>query len=333
MKPPLTDPARYSSLPDAGAAFFCDSPGLGLLAISGPDAEVFLQGQLSSDILQLTAGTVQLSSYNSAKGRMLATLFIWRDGTESFRALVAAELAEPLRKRLSMYVLRSKVTLADIAPAHVLFGVGGARPADAVRAAVGVAPDAARVLTGETATVVALPDGRMVIVAPIALADSLRNRLVTAAVEGPSEIWRWLGIRAGVPTIGAATQDLFVPQTTNWDLLGGVNFHKGCYPGQEIIARTQYLGRLKERMYPFHVDGASPSPGTKVYGTVFGDQACGTVVDAAPAPVAGSDLLAVLQVSALDGQLHLGTPDGPTLAPLPLPYLIPASVAAGRPKL
>ena len=149
----------------------------------------------------------------------------------------------------------------------------------------------------------------------------------------PPEIWRWHGIRAGVPMIGAATQDLFVPQTTNWDLLGGVNFHKGCYPGQEIIARTQYLGRLKERMYPFHVDGASPTPGTKVYGTVFGDQACGTVVDAAPAPDAGSDLLAVLQMSALDGQLHLGTPDGPTLVPLPLPYVIPASVAPERPKL
>ena len=114
------DGTLHSSRPDAGATFFCDSPGLGLLAISGPDAEAFLQGQLSSDILLLTSGTVQLSSYNSAKGRMLATLVIWRDGTESFRALVAAELAEPLRKRLSMYVLRSKVTVADIAPAHAL---------------------------------------------------------------------------------------------------------------------------------------------------------------------------------------------------------------------
>jgi tRNA-modifying protein YgfZ len=333
MNPALNGRSPHSPVPEAAAAVFCESPELGVLAFSGPDAESFLQGQLSNDIKELPAGAVQLSSYNSAKGRMLATLMIWRDGTESFRALVAADLAFALRKRLSMYVLRSKVSVVDSSPVHALFGVGGTRAGDAVRAAIGMAPDAAHVLIAETATIVALPDGRMVIVTPAAFAESLRNKLATAAAQAPPEIWRWLGIRAGVPMIGAATQDLFVPQTTNWDLLGGVNFHKGCYPGQEIIARTQYLGRLKERMHPFHVDGPSPPPGTRIYGSEFGDQACGTVVNAAPAPETGSDLLAVLQLSALDGQLHLGSPDGPTLVPLPLPYLIPAPVAPDRPKL
>jgi len=158
-------------------------------------------------------------------------------------------------------------------------------------------------------------------------------KLVVKAHEVPPEVWRWLGIRAGVPVVGAATQDLFVPQTANFDLLGGVSFQKGCYPGQEIVARAQYLGRLKERMHLFHIDGPPPPPATKIYGDVFGEQACGTLVDAAPAPGGGSDGLAVVQLSALDGLLRVGSPDGPVLAALPLPYAIPAPASPNRPKL
>jgi len=178
-----------------------------------------------------------------------------------------------------------------------------------------------------------LPDGRIVVVTSTARAELLRNRLAAEATAVSPEVWRWLGIRAGVPHIGAATNDLFVPQTANWDLLDGVSFHKGCYTGQEIIARTQYLGRLKERMHLFHTEGPPPSPGTRIFGTVFGDQACGTVVQAAASPDGGSDLLAVVQLSALDGLLRVGTADGPVLAPLALPYPLPAAAAPNRPKL
>jgi folate-binding protein YgfZ len=322
-----------SPVPGALATVFCAAPELGLLAFIGPDAETFLQGQLSNDLKELPRGAVQLSSYNSAKGRMLATLLIWRDGSDSFRALVAADLAEPLRKRLSMYVLRSRLTVTDLSPAHALFGVAGPRAALAVRAAIGPAPDPGQALVDERATLVGLPDGRMIIVAPVASAESLRKQLAAEATAIPPEVWRWLGIRAGVPVIGAATQDLFVLQTANLDLLAGVSFHKGCYPGQEIVARTQYLGRLKERMHLFHVDGAPPPPATKIYSALFGDQACGMVVDAAAAPDGGADLLGILQMSALAAPLHLGAPDGRELAPLPLPYSLPAPVAPTRPKL
>ena len=178
-----------------------------------------------------------------------------------------------------------------------------------------------------------MPDGRIVIAVPNANAESVRNKLAAVATEAAPEYWRWLGIRAGVPVIVAATQDHFVLQAANWDLLGGVSFQKGCYTGQEIIARTQYLGRLKERMHLFHVDAAAPLPGTRLFGAVFGDQACGTVVDAAPAPESGSDLLAVVQMTALDGPLHVGTPDGPVLAPRALPYSLPSPAAPNRPKL
>jgi len=325
---PLESPAL-----NRAAASFCAGLPFGLLAFSGPDAQAFLQGQLSNDLDDLPTGVLQLSSHNSPKGRMLATLLIWRDGPSSFRALVSADLAETLRKRLSMYVLRSKVSVLDLSPSHALFGVGGASAGDAVRAALGTVPETGHVLTGESSTIVALPDGRIVIAAPSEFAESERNKLAAAASETTPEYWRWLGIRAGVPVIVAATQDHFVLQAANWDLMGGVSFQKGCYTGQEIIARTQYLGRLKERMHLFHVDGPPPLPGSRLFGAVFGDQACGTVVDAASAPESGSDLLAVVQMTALDGPLHVGTPEGPVLAPLALPYSLPSPAAPNRPKL
>ena len=306
--------------------------GTGLLVFTGEDAESFLQGQFSSDLHALAHGAIQLSSYNSPKGRMLATLVLWRDGG-AIRALVAADLAESLRKRLSMYVLRAKVAVADPTPSHLLLGVGGADAGNAVRAACGNAPDRGQVIVGDARTLIGLPDGRIVVIAPAATAGTLRDRLASATTAGSADDWRWLGVRAGVPTLHAATQDLFVPQTANWDLLGGVNFQKGCYPGQEIVARMQYLGRLKERLQLFHVDAVPPLPATRIYGSVFADQACGTVVDAASAPDGGCDLLAVLQLSALDGTLCLGAPDGPALTTLPLPYAIPAPVAPNRPKL
>jgi folate-binding protein YgfZ len=124
--------------------------------------------------------------------------------------------------------------------------------------------------------------------------------------------------------ITTATSDQFVPQTANFDALGGVNFQKGCYTGQEIVARTQYLGRLKERLTLAHVDGASPAPADRLYSAVFGDQACGSVVNVCPAPGGGHDLLAVLQNAARDsGDVRLAAPDGRKLALLPLPYQLP----------
>ena len=139
---------------------------------------------------------------------------------------------------------------------------------------------------------------------------------------------------AGVPQIARATQELFVPQSANWDLVGGIDFQKGCYPGQEIVARMQYLGRLKERLLRFHVDGEPPDAGTRLYSQRFGDQPCGTVVNAAPAPEGGSEMLAVVQwEAAASGRVHLGSHDGPPLAPRELPYVVPVPVAPVRPQL
>ena len=135
-----------------------------------------------------------------------------------------------------------------------------------------------------------------------------------------------------MPVVTAATQDAFVAQAANLDILGGIDFQKGCYTGQEIIARTQYLGRLKERTYLFHADAREVAAGERIFSAAFEGQPCGTVVNAAPAPGGGSDLLAVLQIAAADeGDARLRAPDGPRLAALPLPYAIPApSAPRGR---
>ena len=135
-----------------------------------------------------------------------------------------------------------------------------------------------------------------------------------------------------MPVVTTPTQDQFVAQMANWDLLGGVNFKKGCYPGQEIVARTQYLGRLKERLFAFHANATSIPAGARLYSTAFGDQACGTVVNAAPAPEGGCDLLAVVQLAAAEsGDLHVNTLTGLALAGRALPYRFPTRTPPAEP--
>jgi folate-binding protein YgfZ len=180
-----------------------------------------------------------------------------------------------------------------------------------------------------------LPDRRVVVVTPQAEAPVLQAALVRHAPWVGNREWRWLGIAAGVPWISAATSDLFIPQALNFDLLGGVSFTKGCYPGQEIVARMQYLGRLKERLFAFHADALEASPATRLYSASFdASQPCGTVVDAASDARGGIALLAVAQLAAVDaGDIALGAPDGPRLVRRPLPYAVPTEAPRARPPL
>ena len=329
-----TSPVAPSTRPDP-AAVYADAPDVGFLGFDGPDAAAFLHGQLSSDIAGMARGSAGWTSYNSAKGRMLATLLLWRADADSFRAFVAADLAAALVKRIAMYVLRAKVKVADLSGDGQSIGVGGTGAADAVRAALGAAPEPGQGAHAGDACVVAVPDGRYFVHAPTARAGDVMAKLAAHAEAVTTDAWHALGIRAGVPAVTRATQDMFVPQSANWDLVGGVNFRKGCYPGQEIVARMQYLGRLKERLFAFHVDAPPPLPATPVYSPVFGEQACGTVVNAACSRAGGSDLLAVVQWAAANAEsaLHLGSPDGPLLSARALPYAVPAPVAPERPKL
>jgi hypothetical protein len=256
---------------------------------------------------------------------MLANLVLWQAAPQSFRALLPAELADGVTRRLRMYVLRSKVTITALDGEACLTGVGGPAGETVLLQALGVAPAAVfGVAAADGATVLSLPGPRYVVVAPPRETGELRGRITRHARPVGTAVWGWLTIDAGVPVVTQATQEQFVPQAVNWDVLGGISFRKGCYPGQEIVARTRYLGRLKERLYALHTAGPA-LPGTRIFGSVFGDQACGTVVNAAPAPEGGTTLLAVVQIAAAEARdLRLGAIDGPRLDPRALPYAVPA---------
>ena len=316
----------------------CAHVGSALIEVTGDDALAFLHGQLSSDVQSLESGRGQYWSYNSPKGRMLANGVLWRPANGApgrVLLLLAADLAEAIRRRLSMFVLRSKVVLDDARDRYTLLGLAGSGAAEAARDALGVtvAPFAAAPFNGD-ATALALPDGRIVVASRATNAPIIHAALARHAATADAETWRWFAIAAGVPKITTATSDLFVPQAANWDLLGGVSFQKGCYPGQEIVARMQYLGRLKERMFAFRTEAEDIPAGARVFSATFGaDQACGTVVNAAADPGGGSALLAVVQQSAVEADdLRLGAPDGPRLVAQPLPYALPEAPAPRAPR-
>jgi len=316
-------PADPSATFDAArsGAIVARLPGTAFLDVAGPDARAFLQGQFSNDVEALSPGMAQWTTYNSPKGRMLATPLLWRrPGEDGFRMAIAADLAEPIRKRLTMFVLRSKVTIAVAALEAV--GVGGPGAVAAVRSALGAEVSPLRVVPVDGGEAVGLPDGRVLLAAPAA--DPWISRLAVAATRADELAWRWLAIRAGVVDVRLATQEKHIAQAANWEVVGGVSFTKGCYPGQEIVARVQHLGFLKERAHPFHVDAPAPDANTRIYlaGT---DQTAGLVVDAVAVPSGGSDLVAVVHLVALEGDLRLGAADGPALERLPLPYTLPMS--------
>ena len=307
-------------------AVVCDLAPMAVLRVAGPDATDFLQGQLTNDVLSLAPGASQLTAWCSPKGRMLANFLVRRIDSAAFDLMLPVTLLEAVRKRLSLFVLRSKLTISDVSGASVRLGVGGPDASVAIRGVLGDVPALLRSMTTTDGAVVALPGGCFVVHTGPQQATELWDRLAAAARPAGFPVWQWLTIQAGVPVITLPTTDRFVPQMANWDALDGVSFQKGCYTGQEIVARTQYLGRLKERLVLAHVDGEVPTPGDRLHSPAFGDQPCGTVVNAASAPGGGADLLAVLQLAARDdGVVHLGAPDGRELALLPLPYPLPAA--------
>lgn len=294
---------------------------LSRLQARGDDAATFLHNLLTQDVTGLPADGIRHAGFCSPKGRLLAAFTVWREGASVVLQLPRA-LAEPMRKKLSMYVLRSKVTLTDATEARPALGLSGQNAVTALQAA-GLAVPASNLTTATTGEVcvLRLADNRFEVVCPADELARLWPILVTQATPAGTPAWRWYDIRDGLVSIWPATQEEFVPQMVNFELTGGVNFKKGCYPGQEIVARTQYLGKLKRRMYRARADGAPPAPGTPIYGTDTNDQACGAVVDAVMHPDGGCELLAVVQMSSVAaGDVRISSPGGLVLSVLPLPY-------------
>ncbi len=282
----------------ANGSVACALTHIGVIKASGPDAASFLQGQLSNDI-QAVQNTSQLSGYCTAQGRLLALFRIMRQG-DDFLLLLPQEILAPTLKRLSMFVLRAKVTLSA-ASDQALLGLAGPAAPEALRQIGLPAPTLPEVAPEGLLHVMTVPgraSPRFIVLGPT---DAVRGLWPVAGLAPVgSQAWAWLDIDSGQPTIGSATSEAFVPQMVNLDLLNGVNFRKGCYPGQEIVARTHYLGRLKQRMYRASFAGPVPPPGATLTASNLPGQPAGTVVEAQRGPDGQVDLLAVVQISSHD---------------------------------
>lgn len=294
----------------------------GVIAATGADAASFLHAQLTNDVANLAPDAVQLNGYCNAKGRLLAVFTNWRSADAIYLQL-PREILPAVRKRLAMFVLRAKVTLADASDQWTALGLIGRGAARLVQEASGLPrPVDASVAIGEARIARLRPsprvDERFLLLVPTReLADWLARLQSARRVD--SAAWWWSQIDAGVPDVFAATQEKFVPQMINLEVLGGVNFRKGCYPGQEVVARSQYLGKLRRRMGIAHSDGYAAA-GADIYADGEA-QPVGTVVMAATAPGGGMDLLFECPVERVGGSvLRAGAPAGPVLAVRPLPY-------------
>lgn len=301
---------------------------LALIELSGPDAFSFLHGQITQDVTGLPQGQARVAGYCTAKGRLLASMVFWRSGRQedTCRALVRADLADALVKRLTMFVLRAKVRI---------------QRSDATVWAVGLPVGHEALPTGPWA--VREGDDGDWVQAPGAVNDAgpMRCWFVSAQGQAPlgentpawADAWRAQDIRAGLPWVQAATQEVFIPQTLNLDLIDGVSFTKGCYPGQEVVARSHYRGTVKRRT----AAGQCPAPADAISGTdIFAPGA-----DIYDASKPESPWGRVVNIQVLDGQawllfeaqlsdlgqadLRLGSAEGPAIQLVELPYAITAA--------
>jgi tRNA-modifying protein YgfZ len=296
---------------------------LGAIRVDGADATTFLQSQLTNDVAHLGTEALRLNGYCTPKGRLLATFHQWRDG-DAFVLQLPRELVAPVAKRLSMFVLRAKARLTDISEQQATYALLGPQSSAAL-ASAGINPPsqawASTVNAGvRVSRLPAAPRVAERFLVTLATGATLPAALASLPVVA-SDAWWWSEVAAAVPTVFAATQERFVPQMINFEVLGGVDFKKGCYPGQEIVARSQYLGKLKRRMHVAHAEvDDPPSAGSDVFQSTQ-EQAIGTVVMAARAPGGGVELLFEAPLDRVEsGRLHIGSADGPALRIEPLPY-------------
>jgi tRNA-modifying protein YgfZ len=303
----------------------CGLGQFGTLRVSGEDALSFLQNLLSNDISEVSNTRAQLSSLNTAKGRMLVTMLIWREGGDYLLQLPRM-LCEPIRKKLSMYVLRAKVKVTDASDEIISLGLSGEKAQEILRAQFGELPQLPFGCTNSAqGSAINIGGSRWLLNTSAAHAAELWSALSRHAQPVGSACWDWLNIRSGIPVILPPTQEQFVAQMVNLELIGGVNFKKGCYPGQEIVARMQYLGKLKRRMFLAHIDSSdTPQAGDELYSADMEGQASGMIVNAAPAPGGGYDVLASVQTSSRGTHtVHWKSLQGAELQFLPLPYPMP----------
>ncbi|MRW91897.1 folate-binding protein [Duganella sp. FT80W] len=312
------------------AGFVAPINDLGLIALDGEESATFLHSQLTNDVEHLSLGEARLAGYCSPKGRLLASFLMWRSASTIFLQL-ARDIQAPVQKRLSMFVLRAKTKLSDASelPANaVVLGLGGAKADAVLQTWFDTLP--AKPFTKidhALGTLIRVADAfgaaRYQWLTSAETAQTVTAALVDALAVGSNDAWHLSEIHAGVPQIAKATQEQFVPQMINFELLGAVNFKKGCYPGQEIVARSQYLGKLKRRATLVTIPDLSAVAGAEVFATADPEQPCGMIVNAAPNGNGGVDALVEMKLAAIEsGSVRLGSAQGTALTFLDMPYVL-----------
>ncbi|MGK5080133.1 CAF17-like 4Fe-4S cluster assembly/insertion protein YgfZ [Janthinobacterium sp. HLX7-2] len=334
---PIADFGQSLTLAQLQEGFVAAITDQGLIGVNGDDAASFLHGQLTNDVEHLGQEQVRLAGYCTPKGRLLASFLMWRNATTIYLQLPRS-IQPAIQKRLQMFVLRAKAKLHDAfadEANQVVLGLGG-RQANAALSAWFPTLPATPFSKVEHAlgTLLRVADAfgapRYEWLTSAATARDVWPQLVESLAKGGNDAWRLSEIHAGIPQINAATQEQFVPQMVNFELLGGVNFKKGCYPGQEIVARSQYLGKLKRRTTLVSIADQSAVAGGELFAVNDPDQPCGMVVNAAPNGAGGIDALVELKLGAIEqgssdaGAVCYGSAQGASVHFLSMPYVLDA---------
>ena len=303
------------------SSIICDLSHLGLLQIQGEDAITFLQGQVTNDVKQLDGHVAHYTAYCSPKGRMLA-LFLAFAHYDHVHLQLPKELVASIAKRLKMYVMRSKVEIIDVSESIIKIGLSGQNATDLLKPHFSTIPKTDYELVSlENGAILKLPGAlpRYEIFTDLNSGKLIWNDICqhTTAVGAPC--WDWLEIQAGIPEVTLNTQEQFVPQMLNLDLLGAINFKKGCYTGQEIVARTHYLGKVKRRTHLAQLNAkVQPKAGDDVFNDA--GEAVGKVVRSAITAMDSYDLLVEIRLESVEsGKVFI---EGIALAIKPLPYPI-----------
>lgn len=286
-------------------------PDLGIIRAVGDDAATFLQGQLTQDVVLLKPGQSHLAALCNPKGRMLASFIALKRAEDDILLICSQDLLAPTLKRLSMFVMRAKAKLSDATAQFTIHGVIGEASVQKERLSEGVS------------------------ICPLAPADGAPRVLRIAPTDAPGPtapaldpvLWHWADARSGVAMITKPVAEAFVPQMLNYESVDGVSFKKGCYPGQEVVARSQFRGAIKRRAFVAQVSGAAQA-GQEVFYSADPDQPCGTIALAAPSPGGGTTVIVSLQMSVVErlDQLAVGTPNGPALTAWQIPYPLLADI-------
>ena len=320
MHTPTDNPTAVTSSAPYSQSGITELTQWGVIRAIGEEAIKFLQGQLTQDVALMSLSEAHLAAFCSAKGRMQASFVVFKRkndvGVDEILLVCSKDILAQTLKRLSMFVMRAKVKLSDASAEFALFGLTGS----AIESIASSNHTYWAKLDSDLKSVIFLHPGagqqRALWCAPAG----------TPAPAGPAlaaGVWEWLEVQSGIAMITQPIFEAFVPQMLNYESVGGVNFKKGCYPGQEVVARSQFRGTLKRRAYLVHCRDEAVV-GQEVFHALDAEQACGMVAACAANPAGGFDAIVSMQTAAAHdaaaGQLTLGSGSGPVLTLLPLPY-------------